>query len=477
MTASVTFLLGAGFSQPFGIPAMRAFLDSFRDMARTKYPDLHGTLEQHLDELGDDSDIEALLASLSKAERLKDAMPARAVVPEELRIWQEQSRYLKSHLISFIIERCERFDQDAVRRVLSPSLRMLLDRKGISNVHLFTTNYDRIVEFACEASGVEFSDGFGETGNELVAPWTRTFDKKVCIYKLHGSVSYYVDQTTSDFSQFLRLDRGYPLPGPDFRLSRGGKDLEPMMVLPTLEKDALGEPYSHLNHLFTETMAHTLLVVAVGISLRDNHIVSAINYNAGKVVVLLVDVEPMVPSQQISDIKHVKLRVDASTFFKTSIFRLMDTISDYTRGDKVGKFLDVVREFADREASELAVATTLTDLQQGALNRLLSSARDGELLEAIQDLRGVSEDGVLQAIAEKSDEGFPRDVRKAVAGCIGHSSNRSAIRWLERIAREDPSSDVRLESYLALSAIGSDVALEALEGAKTCWPNDSYFTK
>ena len=322
MAMSIAFLLGAGFSAPYGIPTMRPFLHSFRRMAESKYPDLHDTLELHFARLGDDSDIEALLSGLGKAERLADAMPRGVVDSAELRLWQEQSRFLKSHLISYIIEQCERYDEEAVKSVLSPSLRMLADLDEIEMVHIFTTNYDRIVEIACEEADIEYADGFGETGNELVAPWTRTFDKKVCIYKLHGSVSYYVDQARGGTSKFLRLDRGYPLPGPDFRLSREGNELEPLMVLPTLEKDTLGEPYSHLNHLFTEILSQTVLVVAVGTSLRDNHIVGAINFNADNVVVLLVDVDPTIPAHQILGIKNIKLGADARSFFEGSIFRL-----------------------------------------------------------------------------------------------------------------------------------------------------------
>ena len=94
---------------------------------------------------------------------------------------------------------------------------------------------------------------------ELVAPWNSVFDSKISFYKLHGSVSYYVDRNEEHNPSFLRLDRGYPLPGPDFRLSRDGHELEPLMVLPTLEKDALGDPYAHLNHLFAQTMSDTCI--------------------------------------------------------------------------------------------------------------------------------------------------------------------------------------------------------------------------
>ena len=476
MAVSVVFLLGAGFSAPYGIPTMRPFLHSFRRMAQSKYPDLHDTLEQHFARLGDDSDIEELLSGLGKAERLSDAMPGGTIDSAELRVWQEQSRYLKSHLISYIIEQCERYDEESVKAVLSPSLRMLTDLAEIETVHIFTTNYDRIVEVACEEADIEYADGFGETGNELVAPWTRTFDKKVCIYKLHGSVSYYVDQARRDTSKFLRLDRGYPLPGPDFRLSREGNELEPLMVLPTLEKDALGEPYSHLNHLFTEVMSETVLVVAVGISLRDNHIVGAINFNADTIIVLLVDVDPTIPGHQIADIQNVKLRADAKSFFEGSVFRLANVLVECVGTGRTADLLGFLEEFSNEEARELAKKKTLTDAQQKALERLVVSVRSDELLEAIRTLRGLNEDGIIQTIGEASNEKYPSDVRKAVAGCLGHSGTRAAIGWLGRIAKEDVSSDVRLEAYLALSAIGSDMATEALDEARGRWPSDSFFS-
>ena len=476
MTVSLTFLLGAGFSKPFGIPTMRPFLHMFREIAKKKYPNLYDTLQRHYDSLGTDSDIEALLSSLGKAERLDEAMPLDSNLPEEFIIWQEQSRYLKSHLIAFIIEQCERFDRDLVTSVLAPSIKMLSERSEFGNIHIFTTNYDRIVEYGCEISSVEFSDGFGETSSELVAPWIRIYDGKIRLYKLHGSVSYYVDQTGIGAATILRLDRGYPLPGPDFRLSREGNELEPLMVLPTLEKDALGEPYSYLNHLFTDTMAHTSLVVAVGISLRDNHIVSAIRYNSDKVIVLLVDVDPVLPSQRIAGVKNLKLAVDSKTFFESTIFRLVDTIGPEISGKNTEEVFGVVERFTNEESVRLGEMTTLTDNQKGALKCIVSSIRNDEMLESVRILRGVDEDRVIQAIGEKGDLGYPPDLRKAVAGCLGYSGNPSAVSWLDRIAKNDHSSDVRLESYLALSSIGSANALKALEEAKRCWPNDSYFS-
>ena len=339
MTVSVAFLLGAGFSAPFDIPTMGPFLHSFRETAQHKYPQLYNTLERHFDTLNDQSDLEALLSSLGKAERLSDGTPPGAPIPEEYKEWQDQSRYLKSHLISYIIERCERFNRELAMEVISPGMTRLSSSTIIDQIHLFTTNYDRVIEHVCNESGIEFTDGFGGSDNELVAPWNRKFDTKVRLYKLHGSVSYYVDQKDPNAPTFLRLDRGYPLPGPDFRLSREGKDLEPLMVLPTLEKDALGDPYGHLNHVFTETMSQTVLVIAIGTSLRDNHLVSAINYNVNDVVVLIVDNEPAQIRKRIPNVSCVQLKANTRAFFGNSIGRLTDLLEECAHNKKSRMFL------------------------------------------------------------------------------------------------------------------------------------------
>ena len=116
----------------------------------------------------------------------------------------------------------------------------------------------------------------------VAAPWSGEFNGKLHLYKLHGSVTYYGDREARDGRRYFRLDRGYALPSPDFRLTREGNTLEPLMVLPTLEKETLDDPYGQLNHRFAEMMSGSRVVVAMGTSLRDNDLVSAINYNARK---------------------------------------------------------------------------------------------------------------------------------------------------------------------------------------------------
>ena len=188
------FLLGAGFSAPFDIPTMTPFLRSFKEIAERKYPDLVDTLQEHLAKIPEDSDIEALLSSLGSGERLRESLPPTMTMTDELKRWERESQLLKSHLSSYIIERCERFDRDRAVAIIAPLLRRLFQSARIQHAHLFTTNYDRIIEHVCESSEIDISDGFDRPTREQAAPWSRNFSAKLRLYKLHGSVTYYVDK-------------------------------------------------------------------------------------------------------------------------------------------------------------------------------------------------------------------------------------------------------------------------------------------
>ena len=347
----------------------------------------------------------------------------------------------------------------------------------MKKTHLFTTNYDRIIEHVCAASGIEFSDGFIGSQNKLVAPWKPIFNCKICLYKLHGSVSYYVDQKERNRPTFLRLDKGYPLPGPDFRLSREGHDLEPLMVLPTLEKDALGDPYGHLNHIFTQTISDTKLIVAVGTSLRDNHLISAINYNATNIVILIVDTDPSTAKTRIPDVSSVLLRANAREFFENSVERLLTLVKKCSQSTEKQTVLNFVEEFATNESTELSQSLPLTDEQKSALRLLRSSTQNQnyELLIAIQRLRGITDPRIFHAVVNKTDIENSAEVRKAAVACIGLSGNPLAVNELEKIIQTEQSSDIRLEAYLSLVSIGTEAAKNVLEVARQHWPDDTYF--
>ena len=473
MTASAVFLLGAGSSAPFGIPTMMPFLSSFQALVEKKYFELYGTLAAHISKLPDDADIEALLSSLNSAERLRDGLPPAMSITDDLVKWENESRFLKAHLISYIIERCERFDRSRVAQVLTPLIVELATSEPIREVHLFTTNYDRVVEHACETGDTVFADGFGQS--KLAAPWERAFDSKIRLCKLHGSVTYYIDRGSEGKRVFWRLDRGYPLPGPDFRLTRGGRELEPLMVLPTLEKEALGDPYGHLNHLFVDTMASAKVVVAIGTSLRDKHLVSAITYSSANTVLLVVDTDPAPAVARVPGVECVTLKANVEDFLTVSKERLVTLFERCIVEEEGDLVLERVKEFARTEVKEISRWKSMTESQRMALAVLGSGGTESTTLGALQMLYGVADARAMEVVGKLCRAGSAQSVRKAATACLGLSGNPVVVPVLGLVATEDESPDVRLEAYLGLGSVGGSQARKILDMAKHQWPTDGYF--
>lgn len=468
-------MLGAGFSDPFNIPTMRPFLKSFRKFANRKYPSLQGTLEKHIQKLTDESDIEELLSSLSMAEALSYAMPSPDHMDAELRCWASESRSIKAYLVSYIIEKCEQFDRDKVERDITPFLKHLDSSKKLSEVHFFTTNYDRILEYVSEYTDIALDDGFGTSESELVAPWTGDFSGKMRLYKLHGSVTYYVDRQHAEAREFLRLDRGYPLPDPDFRLSRQGRELQPLMVLPTLEKEAMDDPYGNLMHVFTETLSTGGLVIAMGTSLRDAHLVSAMNYSKDKIVTLVIDNEPELAIKQIPEVKSVPLKADMSECLKILNLPLVKLAEQCAEISCPKEIFDEVSRFAGEQTERLSTLHGISEEQRDQIKILKNGDNEINKIEAIRRLQGLSHPEIIDAISLCLTQEQSPAVRKAAAGSLGLGKNAKAVDVLAYLAAHDNSPDVRLESYLALREIGGNEARKALEVAESNWPEDPFF--
>ena len=477
MRSSVLFVLGAGFSAPFDIPTMTLFLQSFEETAKRKYPELFETLQQHLSKIPKDGDLESLLSSLGSAERIRDSLPPNVPITNEQSKWELESHFLKSHLSSYIIERCERFDRDRAVTAITPLLRGLSQSSAIREAHLFTTNYDRIIEHVCESSSLDLSDGFGRPTHEQSAPWTRNFSSTIRLYKLHGSVTYYVDKESGEEPTFLRLDRGYPLPSPDYRLTREGHNLEPLMVLPTLEKDALADPYGHLQNLFVDAMSRPSVVVAIGTSLRDELLVSAMKYRAKNIVVLIVDIDPRSAAGQIASVDSVTLPARAEDFLSVSADRLVGLFEKCVKESDRTTIARHVKEFASREYAEILQRSSMSDEQREALDIVRSDHSETSVLGALHRLHGIADESVINAVIVRSRHPNTDLVRKAAAGCLGLSGNPVAVSGLRAVAIEDQSSDVRLESYLALQRIGTREAEEVLGVARSKWRDDRYFPR
>jgi hypothetical protein len=182
-------LLGAGFSTEFGVPTMRPFFTDFLEFAARQYPNRRDTINGLVGQLGGSADLESLLSKLQAAVEVGAGLPPE-FDPTPLQAWMENARALRSHLLSYIVERCEQFDRAKAESLCGSFLRHASE----TDTALFSTNYDRIIEHVCEKLDIELADGFAREPGDLANVWNAEFGEHLALAKLHGSVTWYTEQ-------------------------------------------------------------------------------------------------------------------------------------------------------------------------------------------------------------------------------------------------------------------------------------------
>ncbi len=449
MSGKVAFLVGAGFSYPYGVPTMRPFFSDFVAEAKIRYPSLIPTLDKALDKIEKEPDLESLLSVLNGASDSISGLPEE-LVTDEIRRWASEAVTLRSYLLSYIVERCEAFDRQKAFQQCSPLLKGL----ATTGVTVFSTNYDRVVEHVCRSAGIELSDGFERTPDQAPSPWRRDFGGGLALAKLHGSVSWYEDSAGE--GTYLRLDRGYPLPGPDFQLSRGGNDLSPLMIVPTLEKQVLKDPYAYLSNLFSDRLVNTSLLVVMGSSLRDEHLASAIRFRADKLVVIVIGKGAADAAARLAPNRTVDLEASSEDFLLNCTQDLLRLVEHANVGHPVDELEEAVEQFAGEQRRLLAEIGDLDEAER----RDLSDMRSGDplaVLRALSNLRGKANETIIDATLGLLDSS-EADTRCAAAGNLGEVASKKAVEPLALTALNDSSELVRIESALALNQIGTPEA-------------------
>lgn len=461
----IALLLGAGFSAPFGVPTMRPFLDDFVALARRRYPDLIDLLAQLLERVGKDADLEGLLSQLGRAADVQGVLPAE-LDSTAIEQWSRDAHSLRAHLLAFIVERCEQFDRERTVELIGPLLRGIDELKGA----LLSTNYDRVIEYVCEDAGIALSDGFERRAGLLVAPWNGDLASGLSLAKLHGSVTWYRDAAGTA----LRLDRGYPLPDADFALSRGGQPLDPLMIVPTLEKQILEDPYMHLLGFLQDVLRRSRLLVVVGNSLRDEHLNGAIRYRGAELTVLIVGRTPQKAATRLGHTTVVTLQADVEPFLRVCTRDLISFLASVKNRESSEVLTAAVHEWAAAQEQAVAEWVGLTSEQHVALERLAD--REGSaLFDAIRVLRGVRHPRVLGQLRRLLND--PNgDVRSAAAGALGLARAAEAVTDLSERSRLDALPVVRLEASLALQMIGTPDAARELERREREHPEDEFIS-
>ncbi len=215
--------------------------------------------------------------------------------------------------------------------------------------------------------------------------------------------------------------------------------------------------------------------MAMGTSLRDKHLVSAMDFSSMKIVVLVIDPDPESAIQKIPNVPSVALRADTSECLLVLSKPLVELAERCVSISCMRELYEEVNGFAAEQDKMLRKGRTMTNEQKEQISILQSTGNDMDKIEAIRRLHGLSEIGVLESVSAFLTPEQPPEIRKAAAGCLGLSRSSDAVEMLANVATQDNSPDVRLESYLALREIGGVEATKALESARSAWPEDPFF--
>jgi len=287
----VLFFFGAGASAPFGIPTMKQFVIDFEDLLsrkatddeRTTYSKIKTSLEK---ELGKPVDLEAIFSVIDGVINYSPERVGLLALYSCFALTKPTDhivavcKVLKKRFQDFVREKCA-IPEDSFEKIGTvyhdffnrfalefPAANTLQTRRPYAwndRWVLFTTNYDVCLEYYWhEVAGVRIDTGF-----RFDADRNATFldsgkllreDIGMQLFKLHGSVDWFVDAKTNDVME-VEVERG--------RSHMGRKFKREMMIYPISEKELYLDPYiSMLLRLNRELQKKSVWVV-IGYSFND----------------------------------------------------------------------------------------------------------------------------------------------------------------------------------------------------------------
>ncbi|NPV69265.1 MAG: hypothetical protein HPY55_01300 [Firmicutes bacterium] len=250
----------------------------------------------------------------------------RAAIPEKggrLRLFDNPNADFRSQEIDECLRRAKR---SLARRCRLPSpgkesgletykefIRKILTRPlNLKRVHIFSLNYDTLVEQAADAEGLVLIDGFVGTlrrvfrpecyDQDLYFPAETTegrvhrHDRVAHLCKLHGSLTW--------ISEPMSMDNPYGLAG-----TANASDDELVVIYPTPLKygETLGLPYSEMFRRFAASIVRpqsTLFVVGYGFG--DDHVNTIVRQALGVPSFTLVIVDPNPRSEFVETLRAAK---------------------------------------------------------------------------------------------------------------------------------------------------------------------------
>lgn len=295
------FLIGAGASCPMGIPTMKGFTEAFEKNEEENYT--HNRIIQQVKNKIEkkDWDLESMISSLKRILFIEEEISFQVL---ELRYCPQYDHFVKSEktdynsvleeLLNFIRNKCLQYDESKASKLYRP----ILDLTEKFTLHLFTTNYDSIIEDVCIYRNTGFEDGFVPSphGDSVWNKKKLGTSDTVNLYKLHGSISWYKDSRRNEIFKVPR----------DIGLT---EEINRMTIYPGEIKEAFYPPYLELFSQFIRILFLVRQCFIIGSSLRDKYIADFLRarVSQGNFEVFLISPDSaMIKKSVFKNSKHVK---------------------------------------------------------------------------------------------------------------------------------------------------------------------------
>ena len=243
---SPTIILGSGASAAFKMPSMGELADHLKNNISNS--DLNESEKsvwgEFCNELDAGTDLETALHNIHLSESLTTKVVLstwKLLTPKDLSIFHESLSSPNFFPLGKILKH--------------------MFGSTISEINIITTNYDRLAEYACEQENIHYYNGFSHGYKKLpVAKDYLKCSRKVNIWKVHGSLDWFMDENNLIIS--LSHEENIP------------EKLKPLIVTPGIEKyrSTHKEPYKSNIHESDNIIDASSAYLCIGFGFNDEHI-------------------------------------------------------------------------------------------------------------------------------------------------------------------------------------------------------------
>lgn len=368
----IIFLIGAGASVPFGIPAMQGLFKDFMDKSKSGIGEKEKKLCQFLTkEIGVREDLEEFLlaantilefrgVSLSKLIE-KTISPRKNTLQiskyrEKLNKYIKDIKSLRNLMLQYMSDTCFRFNRSESERVLSGFVKAVAK----CGYPIYTTNYDYIFEHVAEEFSIRINDNFVQKGRREL--WNSQIDfptgNALTIIKLHGSMTWYADSSGT-------IEKIYY----DTKTNPLGDRIKKVIVFPTRFKDVYDQHFFALYSHFLSALYKAKCLVVIGHSLRDEYLRAGIieRYWKGNFQITIVDPKfpdglpkEMIPGKDMvsEKITHIPY------YFEKLSDEIAHTILNFEPTDIAEKCAEVVHH--NTKKNKIKIKGNIRKLKPGA---------------------------------------------------------------------------------------------------------------